>query len=223
MIDTESTIFIHDIPWWYIRTYFKGRTPLFRHYQNLFLERFGREFSGHVIELGCEKHYQHRRFFPNVGEYLCTNIAREHDIYLDITNMAGLADQSQDGFICISVLEHVSDFQKALDEINRTLKIGGRLILTVPFLYWRHDDIDYWRFSENFYTDYFPNYEIKAFVHMGGRLSVLTDMLQKPYALIGKRLFVYKILGLLFALLGKYFDIIDEFPLGYGIYAIKRD
>jgi len=41
------------------------------------------------------------------------------------------------------VLEHVEDDEKALAEMNRALKAGGRLILTVPahkFLWSRHDE-----------------------------------------------------------------------------------
>lgn len=60
---------------------------------------------------------------------------------LDITNL-GLQADSVSTIICSEVLEHVDQDEKALQELRRVLKPGGRLILTVPLHphYWRRDD-----------------------------------------------------------------------------------
>lgn len=42
------------------------------------------------------------------------------------------ADHSFDRIICSEVLEHIPDFEVALDEINRILKPGGILAISVP-------------------------------------------------------------------------------------------
>lgn len=53
------------------------------------------------------------------------------DLKLDITDI-DLPDGSYDMVICNHVLEHVSDYGKALTEISRILKPGGKLIISFP-------------------------------------------------------------------------------------------
>lgn len=50
----------------------------------------------------------------------------------DVTALA-LGDAGLDGLISLDVLEHVSDFRAALREFARVLRLGGVLVLTVPF------------------------------------------------------------------------------------------
>ena len=54
------------------------------------------------------------------------------DIVSDIVNIP-VEDESFDSIMCIEVLEHIVDPNKALSELTRILKKGGRLILTAPF------------------------------------------------------------------------------------------
>ena len=54
------------------------------------------------------------------------------DDRVDIMDMKVYADSSVDFFICSHVLEHVTDDKKALSELYRILKRGGRGILVVP-------------------------------------------------------------------------------------------
>lgn len=60
------------------------------------------------------------------------------------------------GIICLEVLEHVEDPWLAVEEMRRTLRPAGRLVLTVPFLRGWHGKADamaadhyddYWRFT----------------------------------------------------------------------------
>ena len=53
------------------------------------------------------------------------------DLKLDITDI-DLPDDSYDMVICNHVLEHVSSYGKALSELNRILKPGGKLIISFP-------------------------------------------------------------------------------------------
>lgn len=54
------------------------------------------------------------------------------DIRLDITDMRDVGDGEYDVVIACDVLEHVSDFRRALAEMHRVLADGGMAILTVP-------------------------------------------------------------------------------------------
>ncbi len=62
-------------------------------------------------------------------------------------------DESFDGVICKSVLEHVADPRRVAGELYRVLKKGGKGFLYVPFLFPYHAEKgfykDYWRFSED--------------------------------------------------------------------------
>lgn len=54
------------------------------------------------------------------------------DIVSDICSIP-IEDASVDAVLCTEVLEHLTDPLKALQELTRVLRPGGRLILTAPF------------------------------------------------------------------------------------------
>lgn len=68
---------------------------------------------------------------------------------LDLLSMAAplpFASATFDTVLCTSVLEHVHDAEAVVSEMSRILKPGGRLIITVPFLYPTHEaPYDFWR------------------------------------------------------------------------------
>ena len=73
------------------------------------------------------------------------------DIVGDIHNLSGITDGSVDGVICRSVLEHVEDPMKAVSELRRILRDGGKLYAFVPFVWPYHGSgyKDYWRFTRD--------------------------------------------------------------------------
>ncbi len=72
------------------------------------------------------------------------------DIVGDIHDLP-FAENSRDAILCLAVLEHVENPIKAVSELHRVLKPGGKLLLYVPFLYYYHAEKgyygDYWRFT----------------------------------------------------------------------------
>ena len=72
------------------------------------------------------------------------------DIVGDIHAMP-FPDNSLSAIICLAVLEHVENPIKAMEEMHRTLKLNGKLLIYVPFLYYYHAFPgyypDYWRFT----------------------------------------------------------------------------
>jgi SAM-dependent methyltransferase len=61
----------------------------------------------------------------------------------------GFTDASFDVVLCTEVLEHVPEPQRAIDEMFRVLKPGGRLLLTTRFLFPIHDaPHDYFRYTK---------------------------------------------------------------------------
>ena len=88
------------------------------------------------------------------------------DIVGDIHAMP-FADNSLEAIICLAVLEHVQNPILAVEEMRRTLKPGGKLLIYVPFLYYYHAEKgyygDYWRFTYDtleMFGKTFSSYEI---------------------------------------------------------------
>lgn len=107
---------------------------------------------GRLLDVGCgSKPYQ--SLFA-VEAYIGLDIDNE------ITRKKGIADQFYgggkfpfsdadfDSILCNQVLEHVFNPDEFLGEINRVLKTGGKLLLTVPFVWDEHEQpYDYARYS----------------------------------------------------------------------------
>ena len=68
------------------------------------------------------------------------------DLVDDICN-SKLASNTYDGVNCASILEHVEDYQAAVDHIHRILKPEGEVFIYVPFAYCFHDEVDHHRFT----------------------------------------------------------------------------
>jgi len=64
-------------------------------------------------------------------KYQSADLYHPADLCIDIEDMSE-NDDSWDWIFCNHVLEHVHDYQKALKELYRVLKPGGRLIVSFP-------------------------------------------------------------------------------------------
>jgi SAM-dependent methyltransferase len=107
--------------------------------------------KGKILELGAGP-MSYRSLFPGC-EVISTDVTESKNIdeIADVTNLQ-FEDASFDYVLCLNVLEHVYDFQKALDEIYRVLKEDGTGIILTPFFYPIHDPPkDYYRFTEYAY------------------------------------------------------------------------
>lgn len=90
------------------------------------------------------------------------------DIVGDIHDLP-FEDNSREAILCLAVLEHVENPIKAMEELHRVLKPGGKLLIYVPFLYYYHAEKgyygDYWRFTYDtleMFAKPFSKYEIES-------------------------------------------------------------
>ena len=146
--------------------------------------------SGQILDLGGGKRFQkwlasYKHLF-NESDYKTFDYdaSTGADIVGDIHNIP-LPDNSFDSVICSSVLEHVKDPRKAVNEIHRILKPGGSVFVMVPSIYPYHSRPghypDYWRFFEETLTDLFADFEQVEIVKRGGYFTAMSFFF--PYQL----------------------------------------
>jgi SAM-dependent methyltransferase len=132
-------------------TYIKGVSDN-RIQSNLWLEAHLKDIKGKVLSIGSMNDRDgagrsYKDYFESADSYTTSDIEGDVDLYLDVTDMKPIKDESYDCVFVSGVLEHVPDFMKGVSEIKRVLKKGGTLILGVPFHQSLHSKDDYWRFT----------------------------------------------------------------------------
>lgn len=102
-----------------------------------------------ILEIGAGKN-SYKHYFPN-SKWISTDLVKyaKIDEVADVTSLH-YSDKSFDAVICISVLEHVFEIEKAVSEIRRVLKKNGTFVMSTPFIFPIHDNPqDYWRLTDN--------------------------------------------------------------------------
>lgn len=131
----------------FINPFFHARAGLVKA-----VTRMAPSLHGKLLDVGCgSKPY--RELFA-VDAYVGLDIDTEStraraiaDHFYDGYNFP-FADQAYDSILCNQVLEHVFNPDEFLGEIRRVLKPGGKLLLTVPFVWDEHEQpYDYARYS----------------------------------------------------------------------------
>ena len=128
-----------------------------------------------ILDIGCG----HRKAPNSIG----VDIKRTQgvDIIADVCRLP-FKDESIDEIICSEVLEHVADLVKAMEEIHRVLKPGGKVMIKVPHV----KSLDAFRdpTHKNFFTiatmDYFTDassysYYSKAKFRIINKSIILTE------------------------------------------------
>jgi SAM-dependent methyltransferase len=113
----------------------------------------GAFLCGRLLDIGCgKKPYAH--LLPKVSHYVGIDVPTTMHGLSNIDIIAsGLAlpfkDQSSDCILCTEVLEHTPDPMLSLHEMQRVVRKGGVLLLTVPLSEQIHEEpYDYYRFTE---------------------------------------------------------------------------
>jgi SAM-dependent methyltransferase len=133
--------------------------------QILFLTRFVPTASGPILEIGSKDYGSTSSFretyagAPYIGVDM--EAGKGVDLVQDLAE--GLGDLQKDYFslvVCCSVLEHVSKPWKMAENITRLTAPGGKLYMSVPWV-WRYHAYpdDYFRFSFRGVISLFPEFE----------------------------------------------------------------
>ena len=110
------------------------------------------KLDGKLLDVGCGKKPYQRLFDVDsyTGLDIDSEVTRKHNIadHFYDGHSFPFQDAEYDSILCNQVLEHVFSPDEFLGEINRVLKPGGRLLLTVPFVWDEHEQpYDYARYS----------------------------------------------------------------------------
>lgn len=95
----------------------------------------------------------YRELFPHIHYLTCDWNHSIYDAPIDFYATAmnlPVAKSSFDAVLCTEVLEHVPDPLSAFSEFHRILKPGGRVWITVPFVWFLHEEpYDYYRYTSH--------------------------------------------------------------------------
>lgn len=108
--------------------------------------------EGRVVDIGCGSRPYESLFKTSeyIGLELDTpenRLTKKADVYYDGKTFP-FEPNSFDGAVCNQVLEHVFEPDAFMREIARILRTGGKLLLTVPFVWDEHEQPrDFGRYS----------------------------------------------------------------------------
>lgn len=106
--------------------------------------------SGTVLDLGGDRRSDYQAVFG--GKYILTTVNYDQktrpDIVHDLETPLSIVSSSFDNVLLINVLEHIFHYRELLAESFRVLKLGGQIVVVVPFLFPVHPSpSDYHRFT----------------------------------------------------------------------------
>ena len=112
----------------------------------------GKNITGRTLDIGCgtkpyEKYFNCREYVGLEIETTLNRVQKKADYFYDGQKFP-FANAEFDSVVTNQVLEHVFNPDEFLSEIYRVLKTGGKLLLTVPFVWDEHEQpYDYARYS----------------------------------------------------------------------------
>lgn len=109
-------------------------------------EEFAR---GRLLDAGAGRGAYREMLTPLCDRYESLDVTDAyHPDYVADLQDTKLPGEQYDTIFCTQVIHHLPDPARAIAEMARMLKPGGRLILSVPHLAWLHNEPhDYWRFT----------------------------------------------------------------------------
>lgn len=138
--------------------------------------------TGKTLELGAGSH-DYSIFAVGCSEYLRSDYnppRGDNRLKIDATAI-DFPDESLDGVVCMSALEHIQAYEQVLAEVWRVLKPGGRFLLCVPWVFPFHGaPDDFHRFSPSALQSLLAGYQLEEFEAVGNQWLTHATFLQRP-------------------------------------------
>ncbi len=108
-----------------------------------FINRISKENPAKLLDAGCGKGYLGSTLAPYTNEYYGYDISESAisqakmkigrgKFFVGSLRNIPFTDNYFDCVVCSEVLEHIPDYQKAIRELSRVLKKGGKLFISTP-------------------------------------------------------------------------------------------
>jgi hypothetical protein len=199
---------------------------LFRIYQDKVIRQFANSFhTQSVVEWGGVEENNYRSYFSDHIKYRITNINSQNpEDNEDITNLSSPSN-SVECALCISVLQHVFEIDKAISEIIRVLKPGGKCLITNGFMFPVCMEHDYYRLTEAYWRRRLENEPVNyELIPLGNIHSSIDNLLMRPYGkYMGVNNKIKKILSVPFKLMRAIVQSPDNAPLGVAVIITKQE
>ena len=227
---------------WIFRKIAKLSTIRFLHYVNKDITDFSFTIGHQYRMLDVGSARSPFKSYFSFDKYISADIDpdRGADVMADISSLP-FRDNVADIVVCTEVLEHIPYTHKALEEMSRILKRKGYLVITVPFLFGVHENVDFFRWTESgikfcLSDASFDCLEIRK---NGGILSLIGETLAHaphelfgPYSTTSRNWFKYCFVFCLYLLLIPttkllfVLDVLDtkrNFTSGYSVLCQKNE
>lgn len=144
--------------------------------------------SGRLLDMGCGKVPLYGTYRNHVSDVVCvdwenTESPSPHvDLLFDLSQPLPFEDGTFDTVLATDVLEHLADAEQSWAEIARLLAPGGKLVASVPFCYWLHEEPhDYYRYTEHALRWFAERVGLEVVVLecLGGAPLVIADVFAK--------------------------------------------
>ena len=148
---------------------------------------------GRLLDLGCGLVPLYAAYRPLVSEITCVDwgdsphAGLHVDIEHDLNRPLPLEDSRYDTVILSDVLEHIRKPEELVGEVARILAPGGKLLASMPFMYWLHEQPhDYFRYSEHALRSFVDQAHLRVLVlkPLGSAPDVLADIVGKHLAFV---------------------------------------
>jgi len=148
---------------------------------------------GRVLDIGGGL-APYRRYLPGLPYHSVEiNSALRPDVVGSALQLPFRSDAAG-AVLCNEVLEHLRDPSAAVREIHRVLRPGGRVYVTVPFLWCLHyEPFDYFRFTGHALRGIFEDagFEVLRIDPVGRVFSYLAARVAEKWANLARKLFFF--------------------------------
>ena len=166
--------------------------------------------------------------FPNAQSYICFDIDGGHgniDVRADALSMP-FQDKSCDCVLATEILEHLKEPNLFIKEVQRVLAPGGKVIVTVPFMFQQHaNPFDFNRPTRESLMSWFEGYENIKIVAQGNRLHAISDLLSTSFSgnkYLQAPFVIFRIFNHLFYWMDRFMNSeVSTAPTGYLLVAEK--
>lgn len=144
--------------------------------------------KGRLLDLGCGKVPLFYAYRDYISDNVCVDWENtlhksiHLDFECDLTKPLPFQDREFDTIILSDVLEHIPEPDNLWNEMSRILSVNGKVIMSVPFYYWIHEQPhDYYRYTEFALRRFAENSGLTVILlkSLGGAPEIMADILAK--------------------------------------------